>query len=243
MANQFLGLSLFIMLLSFFIILNAISSFEDTKSKPVLNSISMTFSNQQTVEDALPGKMVVKNNTQNQEGSTLDRIEAAFQSQIATAETKQNRLGTMMFMRMPFDDFNKGIKKSLVIAASSPTATLENDDLDLLPMLVSLMETSRDVSYTMDMILNIEEEPSFVSTNDPQRFAALNKSISSIALKLEEAGLPKYQVTSGLKQGEAGVVDLVFRRYLPFSPVGIENQTTSQDAETESSEAQPDEGG
>ena len=75
MANQFLGLSLFIMLLSFFIILNAISSFEITKTQPILNSLSMTFASKQTDQQIIPGK-VVSQSSQKMEGSALDKIEA-----------------------------------------------------------------------------------------------------------------------------------------------------------------------
>jgi len=217
------------MLLSFFIILNAISSYETTKSQPVLNSLTMAFSTQKTVDDIMPGKMITQSLEQNT-GSTLDRIEAAFQSQIASAETKQNRLGTLMFIRMPFEEFKQSIMKSLVIPDTSQPSGNE-DNLDLLPMLVSLMETDRDVSYTMDMILNIEEEPSSLSESGPEKFAAANKDISSIALKLEEAGLPKYQVTAGLKQGNAGSVDLVFRRYLPFSPIALSDKPAENEEE------------
>lgn len=211
---------MFIMLLSFFIILNAISSYDVTKTSPVLNSLSMTFSKEEMIDDIMPGKMLAES-AQTQNASALDRIEAAFRSQITAAETKQNRLGTTMFIRMPFDDFKKGMMKSLVIPnASRRTAFLENDRVDFLPMLVSLMETERDTSYTMDMVLNIEEHPAALVADDPKRFAAINRSISQIALKLENSGLPKHQVTAGLKQGKVGYIDLVFRRYLPFNPLG-----------------------
>ncbi len=100
-------------------------------------------------------------------------------------------------------------------------------------MLVSLMETDREVAYTMDMLLNIEEKPSALSAGDPLRFATLNKSISSVALKLEEAGLPKHQVTAGLKQGESGFIELVFRRYLPFSPLGETDKSSSEEPDSQ----------
>ena len=42
-SSQLLGLSLFIMLLAFFIVLNAISNFEESKIKPVMANLSHTF--------------------------------------------------------------------------------------------------------------------------------------------------------------------------------------------------------
>jgi len=43
MGSSFLNLSLFIMLLSFFIVMNSVSSYETTKISPVIDSIEMAF--------------------------------------------------------------------------------------------------------------------------------------------------------------------------------------------------------
>lgn len=222
MANQFLGLSLFIMLLSFFIILNAVSNFEETKSKPVLNSLALTFSNKEAVDATPPGSSPIKTVTL-QEGSTLDKIESLFRSQITNVQLKQNRLGTIMYARVPFKDFEKAIRKSLVISSENrPAEWTEN--LDVLPMLVSLLETQRDTTYKMDMLLNISQSPSSLMTQAPEEFSVQNKKISGLAHILEQAGLPKHQVTAGLKQGEDGIVELLFRRYQPFNPLHAMNQ-------------------
>ncbi|MCB9982259.1 MAG: hypothetical protein H6861_01100 [Rhodospirillales bacterium] len=231
MANQFLGLSLFVMLLSFFIILNAMSNFEETKSKPVLNSIALTFSKKEATDVTPPGPALVKTtDIAMQDGSALDKIEALFKSQITAIDTKQNRLGTMMYMRVRFKDFDRAVRKSLVISSGNPSLDLETE-MDLLPMLVSLLETQRDVTYKMDIVLNIPEDPSTLMSENPQRFASLNKSVSGLAQILEEAGLPKHQVTSGLKQGEDGIAELLFRRYQPFNPLrGMEKSTGNASA-------------
>lgn len=236
MANQFLGLSLFVMLLSFFIILNAVSDFEDTKSRPVLNSLTVAFSNKDPIDLAAPGQAPTQSQTQ-QLGSTLDKIEALFQSQIASAETKQNRLGTTMYMRLPFKDFQRSMFSSLRTPdprqALRPKA-FQQKDINMLPLLVSLMETQLDVKYKMDMILNVDASPSSLSADDSARFAALNTSVSAIAEKLEEAGLPRSQVAVGLKEGEADIIELIFRRHQPFNPLGpVGAQDSAQAAETE----------
>ena len=221
MANQFLGLSLFIMLLSFFIILNAISSFEITKTQPVLNSLSMTFAAKQTTEQIVPGKSKSET-TQKREGSALDKLEALFKSQIAGVETKQNRLGTMMFVKMPFKDFQKAMNNTLKAPKTSATGlpTGTSDTMNFMPVLVSLLETQRGVTYTMDMSYLTEAEPSVLLRDNGSLFNTANRSISNIAKQLEQAGLPKFQVSAGLKKGEEGMAHLIFRRYEPFSPLG-----------------------
>lgn len=219
MANQFLSLSLFIMLLSFFIILNAISTFEVSKSRPVLNSLNVAFSQDDTLDIVAPGQTFIKSQTY-REGSTLDKVAGLFQAQITGVETKQNRLGTTMYVRMPFKDFSKSVASSLSIpeanTALSPTKTQ-----DFVPLLVSLLETQRSVPYKMDMVLNIEEKPALLAAENPERFMSFNSAISAISAKIEETGLPKRQISAGLKHGEAGIVELMFRRYVPFNPLRV----------------------
>lgn len=208
------------MLLSFFIILNAISSFEVTKSRPVMNSLMLTFSNRTTQDVLAPGEMELVT-AGNQEASALDKIEALFRSQISAVELKQNRLGTKMFVRMPFKDFQDAISSSLMVTPEIE-AFPGAQNLDLLPMLVSLMETQRDETYKMDMILNIEQEPSQLFSESSVRFTNVNRSITTIAAKLEKAGLPRKQMSAGLKKGDPEMVELLFRRYQPFNPLGTD---------------------
>ena len=234
MANQFLGLSLFIMLLAFFIILNSISSFEDTKSRPVLNSLLVAFSNREPVDLLPPGPMLQQTAAMN-EGSTLDQVEELFRSQITSAETRQNRLGTIMYIRMPFEEFREAIEVSLSDAPRPKTNPLDGTQTyNMLPLLVSLLETQGGVAYKMDMILNIEEEPAVLVASEPEKFTAHNNDVSSIARLITQAGLPTHQISSGIQRGEAGVVNLVFRRYQPFNP--LEARTLSQVAEDEAQE-------
>ena len=233
MANQFLGLSLFIMLLSFFIILNAISTFEVTKTRPVLNSLTMAFSSQETKDIRPPGK-ALEASPASQLGSNLDRIQALFESQITAVQASKNRLGNMMFIRMPFEEFQNAVISSLTIPVDDAQAIGGDSYVNMLPLLVSLLQTNSDVSYKMDMVLNLEQDPSDMVLDAPDQFRAANVSVADIAERLENAGLPKYQVTTGLKQGEAGVVELMFRRYEPFNPIQDQVTTGQPPPETES---------
>jgi len=221
MANQFLGLSLFIMLLSFFIILNAISTFETTKTQPVLNSLSVAFSKDHALDPTAPGKTTLKSDAL-KDGSTLDKIEGLFKAQITGVETKQNRLGTIMYVRMPFKAFSSSVISSLTTGQNNASLS-SSQKRDFLPLLVSLLETGRSVTYKMDMILGIEEEPAQLALQEPGVFKEFNRSISKISEKIEQAGLPKKQISSGLKKGQPEIVDLIFRRYEPFSPTGTGN--------------------
>lgn len=241
MANQFLGLSLFIMLLAFFIILNSISSFEDTKSRPVLNSLIVAFSTRDPIDLVPPGPMREQTLAMN-EGSTLDQLEELFRSQISAAETRQNRLGTTMYVRMPFDEFRETIARSLSGTPSPKVNPLDKPSYNILPLLVSLLETQDGITYKMDMILNIKEEPATLVASEPEKFAGLNNDISAIARVVTKAGLPTHQVTSGIQRGEAGFVNLVFRRYQPFNPLEAKTVSEAVDGNAEEDAAQEPEG-
>lgn len=110
--NPFISLSLFVILLSFFIILNAHSSYDETKARPILNSLSMVFTNQQSPADINASETNRKGASEGQ-GNSIDKIEGLFSSEIAGVKAKQNRMGTELRMRLPFSVFEQKIMSSL----------------------------------------------------------------------------------------------------------------------------------
>ena len=110
MANQFLSLSLFLMLLSFFIVMNGLSEFgvEEDRAKSVLNSLSMAFTNESVPTEESPGIEPTIYNEQ-REGDTLEMVEGLFNAHISNVQTKKNRLGTQMHVRMPISSFENAI--------------------------------------------------------------------------------------------------------------------------------------
>ena len=80
MANQYLSLGLFIMLLSF-LMLNSLSTFEEQKTSSVINSLSEAFLGQAPQEQSLLRKVQQCSDFFRQ-GSALDQINALFSSTI-----------------------------------------------------------------------------------------------------------------------------------------------------------------
>lgn len=208
MGNQFLALSLFIMLLSFFIILNAMSNFEVTKSREVLNSITVAFSEEETSDD-ISANIQEDPMASYREGDTLDKLKSLFEAQITGVEAKKNRLGTTMHLRMNLDHFDQQI-------------TSEDGRFggELGPTLVSLLGTEDSVPYSMDMMINIEQSPSKAQNEQPEDVAQRIRRVSGYANMIEEAGLPRKFLTAGLARGPEGTIDLFFRRYEAFNPLG-----------------------
>lgn len=216
MANQFLALSLFIMLLSFFIILNTLSNFEDVKSRPVLNSIATTFSSNAPEEVHSPNAVESTQKSIN-EGDTLDNLKSLFNAHITGAKVSKNRLGTMMHIQMPLKQF-----ESSLLAPSRNRAPSQRLGAPgtFTPTLVSLMQTREtDIPYRMDMVLNTAIDPASAVVDEPEQIRLDMRKISTLSKRLEESGLQKKLISAGMAKGEVGMIDLYFTRYEPVNPL------------------------
>ena len=214
MANQFLALSMFVMLLSFFIILNALSNFEDIKAKPVLNSIALTFS-KSTPEEPLAPNIVESQVTSNDEGDTLDKLQKLFSAHVVGVDAHQTRLGSMMHLRIPFSRFETSLMQPTRSSAGA------NQRLGapgtLLPTMISLLQTrDTDIPYRVDMVLNTKERPAQAIVDQTEQTRLDMKKISRITQRLEDNGLEKKVMSAGLDKGEEGMIDLYFSRYIPI---------------------------
>jgi hypothetical protein len=215
MANQFLALSLFVMLLSFFIILNGLASFEDVKAKPVLNSVATAFSTRDTViEDTVPPAIIESTANSTREGDTLAQLQALFEANIAGIDVERNRLGTVMHVSMPLKKFENGI------ILPNPQAGRKREEAGgfLLPTLISLMHSRESAPYDMDLILNLGTDPAQAGIDQPEALRDSLQTVSRIAQTLEDAGFPEELLTAGLGKGRAGYVDLYFRRHEALAP-------------------------
>lgn len=213
MANQFLSLSLFLMLLSFFIVMNAISSFEENKAQPVLNSLTRAFATT-NVELQKPSPAPVESITKAaQKGDTLEAIEGVFSAHIAGFEPKRNRLGTVMHVKLPIARFENALRvEDYENYRTSPGVAGA-----FAQTLVTLVRADQGgQKYRIDMILNTETDPAVNSVNNPQALKDDLTRAGAIATRLEQIGLPKKMISIGLKQGKTGMLDVFIRRYEPF---------------------------
>ena len=211
MANQFLALALFLMLLSFFIILNALSNFEEVKAKPILNSIAQTFSDRE-IEDPLAPNVVESTEKEASEGDTLDELQKLFKTHITGVEVSKNRLGTVMHMRMPYSRF-----ESSLLQPSRGTGITQRLGApgSFFPTLVSLIQTRDDKKpYRMDMVVNIEDRPAQLIIKKEQETRSEMKKISDIAGRMERAGIEKKMISVGLDKGEVGMIDIYISPYI-----------------------------
>ncbi len=212
MANQFLALALFVMLLSFFIILNSMSNFEVIKAREVLTSLSVAFSKENVPND-LSASVKPDPVESAAKGNTLDQLKELFETQIAGVEVQKNRLGTTMHMRIPVDKFEAQISGADGRAAGNLT-----------PTLVSLLLAEDQVAYSLEIILNLTQNPAALQGDTPQDSIKNIKRVSGYAKTIEDIGLPKKFISAGLGKGPEKTVDLFFKRYQPFNPLGARGE-------------------
>lgn len=222
-GSQLLGLSLFIMLLAFFIVLNAISSYEDVKVRPVMASLSYAFASRMLEQRVDENPSVTQSQEDSiHEGDTLERLKALFTAQIPSSEVAVSSHRGVMYVKLPFDDF-----EAAVMAVGQRNALNQQQESAqflkgfFLPTLVALMKTDKaGMPYRMDMLLNIDNNPAQMQNRQPKQMVTLIKDMGRIAAKLEDSGLSTKLVSGGLQKGEPGTIELMFRRHVPFNPLG-----------------------
>lgn len=223
MGSQLLGLSMFIMLLAFFIVLNAISQYEQTKVHPVMESLGYAFSSKLLSQqmDEQPS-MTASSEESVDEGNALDRMKALFTAQIPATQTVVSDSKGEMYVKLQMKDF-----EAAVMAVGQRNALDQKDKNAILlkgfflPTLVALMKNEKvGIPYRMDISVNIDGNPAALENSQPQQIAAKIKKLGGLAGKIEDAGLSTKLISVGLQKGEPGTVEILFRRHVPFNPLG-----------------------
>lgn len=213
-----MNLSLFIMLLAFFIVLNAISSFEQVKSKDVMESLEEAFGTKVQREDVAPS---TKENPMQDvlEGETVDRINALFKAQITSFDKKIKRSTGEMIIDLDLAEFTEGV---MAIGQRNLTAVNAYDPPKrfFLPTLISIMQSDQEgYTYRMDMVLHTDDSPAEVQNEKPAVMKETIDKGGQLARRLENVGLSKRLMSIGVSEGDPEKITLYFRRHTPFSPV------------------------
>lgn len=197
-AGQLLGLSLFIMLLAFFIVLNSISSFDAAKVKPLSDSLEQVFATTPVTTTPLSLSLA---QTDGKEPETLEQVEGLFRSRTANLQAVTSAQQGTMYIRLPRAEFEKII--------SAPSSGVEPP---LLATLTSLLKTGeQEQAYRVEILYNLNDNPSRLANRKPAEMEAVIKAVAASAQKMESAGLPGQRLSVGLQKGNPDYVELVFR--------------------------------
>jgi hypothetical protein len=218
-SGQMMNLSLFIMLLAFFIVLNSVSSYEEIKAEQVRRSLLMAFSNENIVEEQKSSNLEDPLAAM-KEGHTFDRLDALFRSQISSFEATQSQSRGVMLLQMPFDDFVTAVfkigQKDLL---RYPTRDAVRGNY-FLPTLVSLLRNNIDGAPTrMEILIHTQGNPAQSQNQLPEEMKKTISTASGLSERLEQQGMPQKLISIGVKKGDPQMVELVFRKYTAFSPI------------------------
>lgn len=213
MANQFLSLSLFLMLLSFFIVMNSVSSYEKEREQTVLNSVALAFSNNKVEEfNGAPEEEENPLASINQ-GDTLTEVEGLFSATISGFEVSKNRLGTVMHVKLPIAKFENALNMS----GSYDIDIGDGNKGSFVKTLITLLRAEQSGKpFRIDMILNTEMDPIDMIGTNADEFDENLRRVSVLSEGLEQRGIPTKMLSSGLVKGTAGYIDLYFHKYTPF---------------------------
>jgi len=228
MGNNFLGLSLFIMLLSFFIVMNSVSTYEDTKISPVMDSIEMAFGGKLNAEKRARPNIRPYSAPDNLEGETLDDLESLFEAHIEDYQLKKNRLGNMMSIEMSTQEFD-AILRGIELARGADRQVQRS--MPFVPSLISLIDASLGAQpYRMDIFIQSEDNPAQLQNNAPKIMTPLLSRAGRYADTLEGAGLPRKLLGTGIIKGTPGRMTLSFRRYEAVR-IAVKPRPSSTDAQ------------
>lgn len=219
-GSLLMAMSLFIMLLAFFIMLNAISTFQAEKVNVTIASVqnSFTIKKPRAFEPADSPDPGLADEDGFWRASPVERLEALFNAHIPAYRKYQapGSIGTMA-VRLPRAEFDAALVR------------LQPENIDNLPpalagqpflnMLVALVRAENGQPYRMDISVNIGANPAQLQVREPLAMADHVRMLDVLAQKIEQAGLPSRLFSIGLRDGPVDTVDLLFRPHEPFNPL------------------------
>ena len=216
-AGQMMNLSLFIMLLAFFIVLNSLSSYEEIKSEKVRRSIQITFSNEAKEELGAVSQSELESFN---EGHTFDRLDALFQAQIVTFDSQKSKSTGRMNVQLPYEKFISAIQAGGQYDATRYPSRREIRDNFFLPTLASIIRSNIDGAPTrMEITFHVPDNPAAMHNNAPDALKEKINVIGEVARSLMDQRLPEKLINISYEKGDPAIVDLSFIKYVPFSPV------------------------
>jgi hypothetical protein len=209
MVVLLINLSLFIMLLAFFIVLNRHTEFREEKVRPILESIDQTFTSRVFRQDSGPSyRQDIERQTA--QGDDLEKIEALFRSRLPQVDARYLPSRGILYVEMPVQVFQN------LIDQKSPRYERALDDA------MRDIMSSRKPALQLEIWLVHKEDPVSLMQKNPDQLSQLIKQLSDWVGSLEQqtAGdLPKGRAVIGVGQADQEIIKLIFRPHTPYAPL------------------------
>jgi hypothetical protein len=200
------ALSLYLLLLAFFVVLNSISSVEEARSRGVVGSLNETFSSTGSPSETSRHLVSSLGDTLGR-GRMLSQLGKLVKTEISLARVDQVRHGRMLEITMPVNAM-----------FASAKAAIDPSRRRLIERIVEILQnTSRGVRYDVDILVSSGTEK-----------VLSRKRAAFLGTVFVGVGAPILAVISGTEQGTDGKLRLRFHirpekiTKLSFGEVGQE---------------------
>ncbi|MCS5597573.1 MAG: flagellar motor protein MotB [Alphaproteobacteria bacterium] len=209
-GSQVLALGLFIMLLAFFIVLNALSTFDEQLARPVIASLERTFASR-IYQDDIGQTQVQAIEQGNQEGSALQRISALFNARIPGSQVMRQRDG-MLYVRVRSEDMIDAIN-----SFSTQTDSANRMHMAFRDIFVAVLATQKS-EYPLRMDITMNRKAGLFASEgvEARQDEVYIKTLAEVAAQLQKSGLPIQLFSVGLAQGDQKYTDISFEVYEPY---------------------------
>lgn len=184
---QILTLSLFMIVLAFFIVLNSLSDFRQGKVIPVMASLEAEFSSKMAGSESGASLSGTKKDPELFSGGEINDLEVAFKNNFDVLATKMNTAGTVLQVEMNRRNFLDILRKSNTIGF-----------LELRKKLLLFMNNASQ-PYRLDVVFN-EKDPLTSSLEDQKNMPAL----------LIKTGFVHGNFKISTRKGDPELISLVF---------------------------------
>jgi len=199
----YMTLSLFIILLSFMIVLTSNADISPEKTLPVLDSIDKSFGLSPTHNARIPVLSSIPPRLSKNDRILFDQIENLFRAQTTPIETQIIGNDNILFMRIPLKD----LVEALGLNRKRSTAKHE---LLMARLSAMLSRDSNQTQYEANILLGIGQNPALLDlapNNEEYNNVIL---MDKVARRLIKGGVPAKLITTGLHRGKKDFVDLYF---------------------------------
>lgn len=195
------NLSLFIMLLAFFIVLNSHAQFSDERIKPILKSLEETFTVRVFRDDLGPSSKQAADRSTGEGYDSVASMDEYFRSAFPGAKPQMIPSRGTYYVEVGKDQFEKKF--------FGEKATLQKT-------IVEKLWAYRPMQ--MEIWINLQDDPGKASAAGSTQLKDANKLAAAWAGKLQEQGLDQGQLMIGLQKGDPEKVTVLFHNYNPYVP-------------------------
>lgn len=206
MGNQYLGLSLFIIILCFFILLNQHANFSHSKTQNVIQSLEMAFSNRIVGDESQPIIQQQAAEARQEEGHVFDDVNALFSAHIPDFTFQQDKGKERLSATMDLKSFRAALDRIETLI------TTDDADPDIKPALLDTLITlaQQDDTQTPYRInISLGTTPAlYEEISEAEKKAEVFEVLAALSVQFSSSGFPQDLLSLSVIEGRSDVVNI-----------------------------------